>query len=255
MKFLTFIIVMFNAVMLTGCERQFLSPIKEPLRECDSSPDSAFRYQLISEGGFRYQITEILVKYDQETWEQQTFPVPVVNNFLISKGYTPKIKNTGNFFSGFTLFSQTEHIVSDLDLRPVLKELVTIAGVVYITLPYEYLDAVDAMNVAGSILVTYDEEAWAGQTSARIDVNNYLQRISTDYTTKGTCIIPDSRTEVIYLGRWDIDIYRIMAALVRFPGVEYVQPFFLYEDFDYIPGPPIPNPEFPVPADSAIEGN
>lgn len=63
------------------------------------------------------------------------------------------------------------------------------------------------------------------------------------------CIIPGSRTEKIYLGHWDIDIFPIMEALVTIPGVEYVQPFFIYEFFDYIPGP-IPDPEIPV-----IEGN
>ncbi len=52
-------------------------------------------------------------------------------------------------------------------------------------LPNEYLDAVNAMYAAGMILVTYDEEAWALKTPARIDVNNYLQRISTDHTPKG----------------------------------------------------------------------
>ncbi len=123
MKFLSFIIVIFSVGLLTGCEKQFLFPIKEPPRECVFSPDSAILYQLLSESGFRYQITEILVKYDNETWGQKAFHVPVVNDFLISKGYTPKIKNTGDFINGYNWFSRTEHIVSDLDLRPVLKEL------------------------------------------------------------------------------------------------------------------------------------
>ena len=142
MKFLTLFIVVLSAVMFTGCEKQFLSPIKEPIMECITEESIA---------GIPYEVTEILVRYDEETWMQQTFPISAVNEFLISKGYTPKVKEMDDA-------DRTEIIVSDFDFRPVIEELTTIPGVVSVRPHNEYLDAFE--YDPGVILVAYNEKTW-----------------------------------------------------------------------------------------------
>jgi hypothetical protein len=215
MKFLTLFIVVLSAVMFTGCEKQFLSPIKEPIMECITEESIA---------GIPYEVTEILVRYDEETWMQQTFPISAVNEFLISKGYTPKVKEMDDA-------DRTEIIVSDFDFRPVIEELTTIPGVVSVRPHNEYLDAFK--YDPGVILVAYNEkiwqaayneETWREWASPITSVHNFL--ICKGYTPKVVDLIPSSHTEVIAIGHWNI--FPIMEELAQLPEVEYVQPNFLY---------------------------
>ena len=250
MKFLTLFIVVLSTVMFTGCEKQFLSPIKEPIMECITEESIA---------GIPYEVTEVLVRYDEETWMQQTFPISAVNEFLISKGYTPKVKEMDDA-------DRTEIIVSDFDFRPVIEELTTIPGVVSVRPHNEYLDAFE--YDPGVILVAYNEktwqaayneetwrewvahkekiwqaayneETWREWASPITSVHNFL--ICKGYTPKVVDLIPSSHTEVIAIGHWNI--FPIMEELAQLPEVEYVQPNFLYyyETSDvYQPEPLLP---------------
>lgn len=231
MKLLTLIIVVFSVVLLTGCEKQFLSPIKEPIMECMTEEPIA---------GIPYEVTEVLVWYDEETWVKQTSPIATVNDFLISKGYTPEVKKTVDT-------NRTEIIVIDFDLRPVLEELTTIPGVVSVRPHNEYIDAFK--HEPGIILVAYNEKTWAKQTSPISSVHNFL--VCKGYTPKVVNLIPGSYTEVIDIGHWNI--FPIMEELAQLPEVEYVQPNFIYS-FHTGDVKDTPEPE-PASENPALEAN
>ena len=125
MKFLTFIIVMSSIVMLSGCEKQEKpepSPInnvlpdpppKEPTLSTPCQPDS------------NYECGVILVKYDEETWAQHKSPIPIVNQFLVEKGFTPEVRNVFDFIRTEVIY------IGEFDVLPVIKKVEEVPGVEY----------------------------------------------------------------------------------------------------------------------------
>ena len=68
----------------------------------------------------------IMIQYDEETWEQpdkKHTPITTVNDFLVSQGYTPKVR-------GILHRIEVIDIGKNIDPLPLLEELRTVLGVV-----------------------------------------------------------------------------------------------------------------------------
>ena len=78
----------------------------------------------------------------------------------------------------------------------------------------------DSDYECGVILVQYDEETWAEQIFPVPAVNTFL--VEKGYKPEVTNIFDFIRTEVIYIG--EFDVLPIIKELVNVPGVEHAEP-------------------------------
>lgn len=134
MKFLTFIIVMLSIVMLHGCGKQEEpepSPIgnvlPDPVREepvLDPDPEES-ALNTPCQPDSTYECGVILVKYDEKTWAQHKSPIPIVNKFLVEKGFTPEVRDVFDFIRTEVIY------VGEFDVMPIIRKLEEISGVEY----------------------------------------------------------------------------------------------------------------------------
>ena len=116
------------ASIFVGCEQQFLMDIKmDGIKEDESGP---IKITGIGESrpGILYIFGTIIVQYDKETWEQtdeKHIPITAVNDFLVSKGYTPKVRGRSS-----AKLVEVIDIDKNVDPLPLLEELQTVPGVV-----------------------------------------------------------------------------------------------------------------------------
>ncbi len=79
-----------------------------------------------------YECGIILVHYDEQTWQKHTSPIPDVQKFLISKGYNPTITDIFDDFRVEVIY------VGDFDVLPVIAELTSIPGVLFVQPSFFY---------------------------------------------------------------------------------------------------------------------
>ena len=125
MRFVTLISVLFCIGLQIGCEEQ-MEPEPSPIDKVLPEPvaiDPEFHQPCLQDS--EYECGIILVQYDEETWAQNTFPIPAMNKFLIGKGYTPEV--TDIFYD-----LRVEVIyIGDYDVMRVIEEIHTVQGVIF----------------------------------------------------------------------------------------------------------------------------
>ncbi len=111
-------------IVIIGCDRHLSNPILNGTGDPDPPMSIGER-----ESGTLYKLGEVLVQYDYRTFTEMidTTPTPivVVNEFLISKGYTPRIVN---IFSHFNV--EVIDIGEDIDPAFMFEELKALPGVI-----------------------------------------------------------------------------------------------------------------------------
>ena len=116
------------ASIFVGCEQRLLVDMKaDGMKEDESGP---IKVAGIGESrpGVLYIFGTIIVQYDKETWEQadkKHIPITAVNDFLVSKGYTPKVRGRSS-----AKLVEVVDIDKNVDPLPLLEELQTVPGVV-----------------------------------------------------------------------------------------------------------------------------
>lgn len=125
-----FLITAFTLVTIStliGCEKQFLITKIDDTKESEkgSTPINGIGER---SPGFLYTFGTIIIQYDEETWRQTNkkhTPIKIVNDFLVSKGYTPKVRGILP-----ERFIEVIDIDKNMDTLPLLRELRTVPGVV-----------------------------------------------------------------------------------------------------------------------------
>lgn len=89
----------------------------------DTSDETTPNYKKPCHHDSNYECGIILVKYDEQTWQNHTSPIPDVQKLLISKGYKPTVTNT------FDNFRMEVIYIGDFDVLPVIADIATVPGV------------------------------------------------------------------------------------------------------------------------------
>ncbi len=232
---------------LIGCEKQFLimkiDDTKESEKESTKNNGIGERYP-----GFLYTFGTIIIQYDEETWEQANkkhTPIKTVNDFLVSKGYTPKVRS---ILPGRLI--EVIDIDNDKNINTLLlsEELQTVPGVVAAQLNvvegYRF-----SLTVEETMIIQYDEETWeqANKRHTPIKtVNDFL--VSKGYTPKVRGILPGRLIEVIDIDK-NMDTLPLLRELQTVPGVVSAEANFLTEHADLVGwnGMPRVKPDGPRP--------
>ncbi len=116
---------MSSIVMLSGCEKQE-KPEPSPINNVLPDPDPEEpTLSIPCQPDSNYECGVILVKYDEETWAQHESPIPIVNQFLVEKGFTPEVRNVFDFIRTEVIY------IGEFDVLPVIKKVEEVPGVEY----------------------------------------------------------------------------------------------------------------------------
>ena len=127
--FTTVCVLLTISVLIIGCEQHLLKNMK--------TGDVNRSTKVIGIGesrpGVLYAFGTIIVQYDKETWQQveneKHIPIASVNDFLVNKGYTPKVRGRSS-----AKLLEIIDIEKHVDPSSLLGELHTIPGVVSVEL-------------------------------------------------------------------------------------------------------------------------
>lgn len=137
MRFLTLILILSCVGFQFGCEEP-MEPEPSPIDTVLPDPvsiDPEFHQPCMQDSDYECGI--ILVQYDEETWAQQTFPIPAMNKFLKSKGYIPEVTDI------FADLRVEVIYIGDYDIMKVLEEIHTVSGVVFAQPSFLYSFEID----------------------------------------------------------------------------------------------------------------
>lgn len=168
--------------------------------------------------GFLYTFGTIIIQYDEETWgleNKKHTPIKSVNDFLVSKGYTSKVRSIlpGRLIEVIDI--DTHKYINTLLL---LEELETVPGVV--TAQHSvFVESSFSLDFVETIIIQYDEETWeqANKRHTPIKtVNDFL--VSKGYTPKVRGILPGRLVEIIDIDK-NMDTLPLLRELQTVPGV------------------------------------
>ena len=217
---------------LIGCEKQLLI-----MKMDDTKAPEKESTQIHGIGdGFLYTSGTIIIGHDAETWEQaykKYTPITTVNDFLVSHGYTSKVRGIlpGRFVE-----------VIDIRAHPlplIWRELQTVPGVVKVQRQEPRF-----FNVRQTILIQYDKETWEQaykKYTPITTVNDFL--VSHGYTPKVRGIFPGLFI-VIDLGK-NIDPLPLLGELKTVPGVTSAELNFLSAYASGLQWSGMPRPRLP----------
>ena len=112
-------LIMSVICVINGCEKQ---PLRPSMIMGDTEDVSLYELGIIWVG---YYLTF------HQTDVEDDIPVAVVNDFLIEKGYTPKVVQTRYQVNGEVI--EVIYIGSDIDPLPLFKEIEALEGVSFAT--------------------------------------------------------------------------------------------------------------------------
>ena len=228
---------------LIGCEKQLLIMKMDDTKAPEKESTQIYVGELMP--GFLYTFGTIIIGHDAETWEQgykKYTPITTVNAFLVSKGYTPKVRGIlpGRFVE-----------VIDIDSKnrahplPQIWELQTVPGVVEAQLQEPQFFG----DIPHTILIEYDKETWEQgykKYTPITTVNDFL--VSKGYTPKVRGIFPGLFI-VIDIGK-NIDPLPLLEELQTVPGVtsaelNYLSAYASGLQWSGMPRPPFAWEEIP----------
>ncbi len=192
--------------------------------------------------GFLYTFGTIIIVYDEETWglenKKQT-PIKTVNDFLVNKGYTPKLRS---ILPGRLI--EVIDIDNDKNINTLLlsEELQTVPGVVAAE-HRVFLEDSFSYHVVERIIIKYDEETWeqANKKHTPIEtVHDFL--VSKGYTPKVRGILPGRLIEVIDIDK-NMDTLPLLRELQTVPGVVSAEKNSLTEYADLVGWTGLPSPK------------
>ena len=244
---------------LIGCEKQLLIMKMDDTKAPEKEPTQIHGIGEFNPGSL-YTFGTIIIGHDAETWEQaykKYTPITTVNDFLVSKGYTPKVR--GIFPGRFIVID----IGKNIDPLPLLGELQTVPGVTSVQLnslfeyarvlwwdtdPWTRVGKLITANKVGKmingqlfelgvLLVRYDEPISLLPIDMAPPVVAVLKSLSDKgYEPTVTDVIHSSRVHVIDLGE-NLDPSPLLKELRTIPGVRGVRLNTLHDLLDgYTPG-------------------
>ena len=221
--FLITVFILVTISTLIGCEKQFLITKIDDTKETEKEPIKNNGIGEIRPGSL-YTFGTIIIQYDEETWELENkkhTPIKTVNDFLVSKGYTPIVRS---ILPGRLI--EVIDIEKNMDIFPLLRELQTVPGVVAAERSF--------LDVFESIIIQYDKETWkqANKRHTPIKtVNDFL--VSKEYTPKVRGILPGRLIEVIDIEK-HVDPLPLLEELHTIPGIVSAELNYLKEHADVL---------------------
>lgn len=258
-------------IVIIGCDRHLSNPILNGSGDPDPPMSIGER-----ESGTLYKLGEVLVQYDEETWEQADTTdtlFPVIDKFFRDRGYVPSVKEV---LPGFR--TQVVKVDEAIDLLPMFEELKaipevktaelnTLLGIFDIAtreslayqpsiIPSEFVQIRPVKGSRtedgllyrlGSVVVQYDYRTFTEMMDTSPTpiavVNEFL--ISKGYTPRIVNVFFHFNVEVIDIGE-DIDPAFMFEELKALPGVIDVQRNILYDILERLSG------DIPIPVTPSI---
>ena len=227
---------------LIGCDKQLLIMKMDDMKEPEKESTQITGVGELGPGGL-YTFGTIIIQYDKETWEQaykKYTPITTVNDFLVSKGYTPTVRSVlpGRRIEVIDIAEYGGSIWSSRAWL-LLEELQTVPGVVTaersVVEVHRFSDVLDQLyRPPETIMIQYDEETWEQRNKKHTPittVNDFL--VSKGYTPTVRGIL--NRIEVIDIGK-NIDTLPLLEELQTVRGVVTAELNFLHQYADWLTG-------------------